>query len=47
MVGGPRLQIKSNAAQGPETEETEEKTQSQCRAILAYKCIESNRVTKG
>lgn len=26
MVGGPRLEIKSNAAQGPETEETEEKS---------------------
>lgn len=54
VYGEGQLQIKSNAAQGPETEETKKKkvggewgTQSQCRAIVAYKCIESNRVTKG
>lgn len=57
VYGGGQLQIKSNAAQGSETEETKKKsvcvcggesgTQSQCGAIVAYKCIESNRVTKG
>lgn len=50
MVGGPPTADEkqcSSRARDRGNRGKEWGTQSQCRAILAYKCIESNRVTKG